>query len=152
MGDDMQNLENYEFGRISSIDDEYSFYAKMGYFFSSPNVRRDCGGYPLNNGPLYHWFVVYHIKDKNHILGFISIEETSFIIHIREGYIRREMRGLGLFKKLMHCVLEYIDIQEKNASVRIVMTQQKYLKPLGFEVTYLRGNWVSMTRKSNDKK
>lgn len=147
----MQDLENYEFCRISSSEDEYTFYAKMGYFFSSSRVRRECGGYALNNSSLYHWFVVCHKNDRNRILGFISIEETSFMIHIREGYVRREVRGLGLFKKLKQCVLDYVDAQGKNVSVRIMLAQQKYLRPYGFVVTYFRGNWVSMTRKANDK-
>ncbi|MDI2457121.1 hypothetical protein [Pseudomonas aeruginosa] len=34
-----------------SFDDEAAFFASMGRFFASARVRRECGGYPLSDGP-----------------------------------------------------------------------------------------------------
>ncbi|WYX62888.1 hypothetical protein WJ971_12965 [Achromobacter xylosoxidans] len=39
-------LKHYAFEQLRSYDDEPAFFALMGRFFASANVRRDCGGYP----------------------------------------------------------------------------------------------------------
>ncbi|MFU4343144.1 hypothetical protein ACM73M_22540 [Pseudomonas aeruginosa] len=41
-----------------SLDDEAAFFACMGRFFASARVRRECGGYPLSDGPYHRWFVL----------------------------------------------------------------------------------------------
>ena len=41
-----------------SFDDEAAFFASMGRFFASARVRRECGGYPLSDGPYHRWFVL----------------------------------------------------------------------------------------------
>lgn len=43
----------------SSFDDEAAFFASMGRFFASARVRRECGGYPLSDGPYHRWFVLW---------------------------------------------------------------------------------------------
>lgn len=59
---------------LRSLDDEAAFFALLGRFFASPGVRRACGGYPLNDGPRYRWFVAQCRRDGR-ALAFISIEE-----------------------------------------------------------------------------
>ena len=51
-------LKHYDFLLLRSYDDEAAFFAQMGRFFASATVRRDCGGYPLNDGPRHRWFIV----------------------------------------------------------------------------------------------
>ena len=77
-------LKHYDFLLLRSYDDEAAFFAQMGRFFASATVRRDCGGYPLNDGPRHRWFIVrrhHHAR----VLGFISIELQSGAVRIAEG-------------------------------------------------------------------
>ncbi|WP_230851208.1 hypothetical protein [Ralstonia solanacearum] len=89
-------LTEFNFLTLRSFDDEAAFFALLGRFFASPGVRRECGGYPLNDGPRYRWFVAQCRRDRR-ALAFISVEEQAGLVRIRNGYVRPEARGRGLF-------------------------------------------------------
>ena len=111
-------LKHYDFLLLRSYDDEAAFFAQMGRFFASATVRRDCGGYPLNDGPRHRWFIVrrhHHAR----VLGFISIELQSGAVRIRDGYVRPEARQLGLFRALRQRVLDHIDELDQPCTVRV---------------------------------
>ncbi|RMH94855.1 N-acetyltransferase [Lysobacter pythonis] len=144
----MISLENCEFLQLRSSDDEAAFFALMGRFFASATVRRECGGYPLNDGPRYRWFIV---KDKHQarVLGFISVERQPDVIRIRECYVRSEARGHGLFRVLRQQVLDYIDDLELGCTMRVPEGCAAYLTPYGFQVRSARGRWVSLVRSTH---
>ncbi|MEK0246844.1 GNAT family N-acetyltransferase [Raoultella sp. BAC10a-01-01] len=144
----MDGKGTYEFFQLRSVDNENLFFSNMGYFFASPAVRRECGGYPLNNGPMYRWFVVRRAEDER-VLGFISIEHRSDIIRIREGYLRPEARGRGLFSELMRRVLDYVDQHMLDATTRVTQPSAELLQPYGFSTRASRGCWVTLERKAH---
>ncbi|HGP0202316.1 TPA: N-acetyltransferase, partial [Pseudomonas aeruginosa] len=78
-----------------SFDDEAAFFASMGRFFASARVRRECGGYPLSDGPYHRWFVLRRLGDTR-ILGFVSLEQHPDVVRLRDAYLRAEARGRGL--------------------------------------------------------
>ncbi|MDF5936479.1 hypothetical protein P4126_27660 [Pseudomonas aeruginosa] len=77
-----------------SFDDEAAFFASMGRFFASARVRRECGGYPLSDGPYHRWFVLRRQGDTR-ILGFVSLEQHPDVVRLRDAYLRAEARGRG---------------------------------------------------------
>ncbi|WP_231852666.1 MULTISPECIES: GNAT family N-acetyltransferase [Pseudomonadota] len=141
----MTLFAKYDFTQIRSADGEAAFFSHMGYFFASPSVRRECGGYPLNDGPLYRWFIVRR-KGEARVLGFISIEQRSDIVRLREGYLRAEARGRGLFGELRRQVLEHVDGLGLSCTARVQQTAAKFLEPHGFNVQSSRGSWVTLER------
>jgi len=114
----MMTPMEFEFSVLRSIDDEAHFFALLGRFFSSPFVRRECGGYPLNDGPFYRWFVAMH-KGERRVAGFASIEHKGSVLMWREGYVRAEARGRGLFRALRTNVLEYVDQHKLHCTTRV---------------------------------
>ncbi|THF67558.1 N-acetyltransferase [Pseudothauera nasutitermitis] len=137
--------EHCEFVQLRSADDEAAFFAQMGRFFASATVRRECGGYPLNDGPRYRWFIV-RLKGQARVLGFISIEQQADVVRIREGYVRAEARGLGLFRALRGQVLDYVDGLGLDCTMRMPEACARFLAPHGFQVRSTRGRWVTLVR------
>ncbi|HEE9967760.1 TPA: hypothetical protein R8G41_004804 [Citrobacter freundii] len=144
----MSSLEDYQFEQIRSYDDESAFFARMGRFFSSAMVRRECGGYPLNDGPRYHWFIVSS-KTEARVLGFISIEHQGDVIRIRDGYMRVEARKRGLFRQLRRQLLEYIDEMGLPAIACVPLPYVPFMMPYGFRIQTTRGNWATLRRNKN---
>lgn len=144
----MNEQNDYQFAQLRSVEDESAFFAQMGYFFASPGVRRECGGYPLNDGPLYRWFIVQR-RYEARVLGFISIEQRSDIVRIREGYLRPEARGRGLFRELRGRVLAHIDRLDVGCTARVPQSCVELLQPYGFNVQSARGNWVTLGREAH---
>jgi hypothetical protein len=144
----MIRLENCEFAQLRSYDDEAVFFAQMGRFFASATVRRDCGGYPLNDGPRYRWFVVRN-KGGKRVLGFISVEHQSQGIRIRNGYLRAEARKQGLFRELRRQVFDYIDGLGLDCTLNTPQTSVPFLLPHGFYIQTTRGAWVMLKRNAH---
>ncbi|MDF3836213.1 transcriptional regulator [Cupriavidus basilensis] len=141
----MKPFVDYEFMDLRSFDDEALFFALMGRFFASPRVRRDCGGYPLNDGPLYRWFVALRRADRR-VAGFISIEEQPDVVRIRDGYVRPEARGRGLFGELRRRVLIHIEALGVSATTRVPEPSVRYFEPHGFCIRSTRGQWVMLEK------
>ncbi|ABR81666.1 N-acetyltransferase [Pseudomonas aeruginosa] len=131
-----------------SFDDEAAFFASMGRFFASAQVRRECGGYPLSDGPYHRWFVLRRLGDPR-VLGFISLEQRADSVRLRDAYLRAEARGLGLFRILRERVLEHVDQLGLACTVRAPQASARFLEPHGFILHSSRGSWVTLTRKAN---
>lgn len=144
----MIRLEHCEFVQLRSYEDEAAFFTQMGRFFASATVRRDCGGYPLNDGPRYRWFVVRR-KGDSRVLGFISIEHQPQGVRIRNGYLRAEARRRGLFRELRRQVLDYVDGLGLACLLSVPQGSAPYLLPHGFRIQTTRGAWVTLKRNIN---
>jgi GNAT superfamily N-acetyltransferase len=140
--------EDYEFIHLRSVDNEAAFFARMGHFFASATVRRECGGYPLSDSPRHRWFVVQR-KGDTCVLGFISIEQQSNAVRIRDGYLRPVARRHGLFRELLQQVLGYIDELGLACTTRVPQSCAKLLAPHGFHVLSTRGSWVTLERNAH---
>ncbi|CEJ16650.1 MULTISPECIES: N-acetyltransferase [Ralstonia solanacearum species complex] len=138
-------LTEFNFLTLRSFDDEAAFFALLGRFFASPGVRRECGGYPLNDGPRYRWFVAQCRRDRR-ALAFISVEEQAGLVRIRNGYVRPEARGRGLFRELRRRVLAHIEQREVTAVACLPATAAECLRPHGFIVRGTHGRWVTLEK------
>ncbi|MGV8400889.1 N-acetyltransferase [Pseudomonas aeruginosa] len=138
----------FEFVELRSIDDEAHFFSLLGRFFSSPSVRRECGGYPLNDGPFYRWFVAMHTRERR-VAGFASIEHKGDMLMWREGYVRAEARGRGLFRALRNNVLDYVDQHKLHCTTRVFTASVPLLEPYGFSIRGTRGKWVTLERQKH---
>jgi GNAT superfamily N-acetyltransferase len=141
-------LEDCEFVACRSIDDEAAFFAQMGRFFASATVRRECGGYPLNDGPRYRWLIARYMG-ATRVLGFISMDTLADRVRIREGYVRAEARGCGLFRELRRRTLEDIDRRGLACALRVPQACVPFLEPHGFHTHSTRGRWVNLERKAH---
>lgn len=144
----MTTLNQYDFLRLRSYEDEAAFFSQMGRFFASATVRRDCGGYPLNDSPRHRWFVVRR-RGQKRLLGFVGIELLTGAVRIRDGYIRPEARQRGLFRELRRQVLEYIDELGQPCTLRVPHDCVALLLPHGFRIQSSRGNWVTLKRNTH---
>ncbi|RMX07581.1 N-acetyltransferase [Corticibacter populi] len=132
-----------------SFDDESTFFAAMGRFFASPMVRRECGGYPLNDGPFYRWFILRSRHDRR-VLGFISVERQEKVLHLRQGYVRAEVRGIGLFRELLTQALAHADSAGLDCSTRVQCASAPFLEKYGFVIKTTRGEWITMYRSNKN--
>lgn len=144
----MDASPEYLFEELRALDDEASFFARMGRFFASPTVRRECGGYPLNDGPRYQWFIVSS-ADGSRVLGFISIEYQADAVRLRQAYLRADARKKGLFRELRRRVLAHIDALDVPAIAQVPESCAARLEPHGFQVQSTRGTWVKLTRSAH---
>ncbi|MCS9374930.1 hypothetical protein N1E56_27730, partial [Pseudomonas aeruginosa] len=131
-----------------SFDDEAAFFASMGRFFASARVRRECGGYPLSDGPYHRWFVLRRQGDTR-ILGFVSLEQHPDVVRLRDAYLRAEARGRGLFRTLRERVLGHVDQLGLACTTRAPQACARLLEPHGFAVHSTRGSWVTLMRKAH---
>ncbi|WP_238348431.1 N-acetyltransferase [Pseudomonas sp. RW10S2] len=141
----MIRLDDCRFALWRSSENEITFFAQMGRFFASRTVRRECGNYPLDDGPRYRWFVVQNAQ-ASHVLGFISVEHLGDRLHMRQGYVRPEARGVGLFRTLRDTVLAYADKQDLPLLTRIPTRCVPFLLAHGFTVQGERGTWTTLMR------
>lgn len=144
----MSSFGHFQITEMRSADDEAAFFAVMGRFFASAAVRKDCGGYPLNDGPAYRWFVA-HREPGPEILGFMGIEEQTDIVRIRYGYVCPEYRGNGLFRALRTQVLACADNLGAECFANVPQICVQPLAPYGFSAHSIRGNWVMLKRNAH---
>lgn len=140
------NIDEYECVWLKSLDDEAGFFALMGRFFASANVRRDCGGYPLCDNPRYLWLVIKH-RNSTRVLGFISVERVNGQARIRQAYLRPEERGQGLFRRLLRHVLDEADRLGLTCTTTVMKKDAPFLERGGFQIQSCRGQWIHMLRK-----
>lgn len=140
--------DSFEITQMRSADGEAAFFSVMGRFFASAAVRRDCGGYPLNDGAGYRWFVA-RCTPKAEVLGFVGVERQADIFRIRYGYVCPEIRGNGLFRALRMAVLAYIDDLGAESWASVPETCVQPLAPYGFITHSTRGSWVTLKRNAH---
>jgi len=136
--------------QLCSHRNEAQFFATLGHFFACPKVRRDCGGYPLNDGPLYRWFVIRRNANAP-VLAFASVQPQGTTLHWREAYVTPEARQQGLFRALRQRVLDHADQHHLDCTTRVRDAHAPRLLPYGFNVLGARGKWITLQRKYHDQ-
>ncbi|CAB5673416.1 Uncharacterised protein [Delftia tsuruhatensis] len=145
----MSPLTSCDFQVLRSAQDEQAFFSCMGRFFASPDVRRECGGYPLNDGPSFQWFVARQPGSRA-VLGFISVEQSRAGMRIRHAYVLPQARGQGLFRELRRRVLAHADAQRQACRACVPQEGAAWLAPFGFHVLSRRGGWVTLVRNAHE--
>ncbi|MGC0113477.1 hypothetical protein NQS38_19355 [Ralstonia pseudosolanacearum] len=68
------------------------------------------------------------------------------VVRIRQGYVRPEARGRGLFRELRGRVLAHIEQLQATAVARLPAAAAEHLQPYGFIVSGTRGRWVILEK------
>lgn len=132
---------------MSSSADGEKLFAKIGRYLASPEVRRDCGGYPLNDGADYHWLLALNKRDLKPC-GFLSFEHTAKSVHIHAAYIDPAARGTGVYRELLRQCLHYVDHHKVDAIATVQEASAAALCRNGFKETGRRGSWIRIERKT----
>ena len=138
---------NFTTKMLTSSADEAGFFAKLGRYFASPEVRKECGGYPLNDGPEYRWLVASNKRDLR-VIAFLSFEHKADEIILHNGYVDPEWRGKSAFKELLRQCLSYADHNHLPVRGNLMAASAAALKAHGFKSLSTRGNWVKIERKA----
>lgn len=136
---------NYSTKMMSGKTDGEKLYAKIGRWLGSPDVRRECGGYPLNDGTDYRWLIAMNKRDLSPC-GFISFEHKPHGIVIYHGYVDPEHRGRGVFRELLRQCLSYADHNHMTATTTQRVDAAVALGILGFVESGRRGAWIKFDR------
>jgi GNAT superfamily N-acetyltransferase len=131
---------------LHSGADEAGFFGKIGRYFASPQVRRECGGYPLNDGPDYRWLIATNKRDLRAV-GFLSFEHKTAEVILHDGYVEPEWRGKGVFRELLRQFLHYADHHHLPVRGNLMATSAAALEKHGFKAVGGRGSWIKVERK-----
>ena len=130
------------FRQLRASDDEEKFYAKMGKFFASRQVRKSLGGYPLDNELDWIWIVAIE-KRSFSIVGFISIDTTSKQhLVIRSLYTTQEHQEVA--RPLLDKAVHLSKYEVKALESMVMESQVELFTQAGFEVKSTRGKWKRM--------
>jgi GNAT superfamily N-acetyltransferase len=136
---------NYHFKLMSTSADEREFYGKMGKFFASKTVRKETGGYPINNEPDWQRIVAME-KRRFEIVGFINMEPRDDSLFIHDYYVVAEHRGKGIFSELIKKAAYYASAEKKQLVASVNKKLQKAFEGRGFEAEREKGVWLTMRR------
>lgn len=128
--------------RMSSVADEREFYATLGKFFASKEVRKALGGYPLNNDETHSWFVAFR---NGGVVGFVSLEP--------KGPGRAEVHAVWVdpaeAPELAGRLVVAAKTWAREAGIgelfgRFLPAQADLLKPAGFVQVGAKGRWQEL--------
>ena len=134
---------SYVVKMMSQADGE-KLYAKIGRWLGSPTVRRECGGYPLNDGETYIWLVAMNKRDLTPC-GFISFEHGACVV-LHHGYVDPAHRSKGVFGELLRQCLAYADHHHLSISTTQQGKSSEALAKHGFAEVGRRGAWIKLER------
>ena len=121
------------------------FYSKLGYLFASRNIRKELGGYPLNNEDNWQWIVATKQDD---VVGFIALEPKKKSIYIDSFYVFEKYRSKGIFQAMLDMALKLYDNDEITVSCQ--QTIKDVFEKNNFVQSGQKGrSWVNMRRKPN---
>ena len=129
---------------------DQKFYAKMGHFFASRKIRKEIGGYPLNNEDDWIWMVATE-KHRLNVAGFICIEPTKNGLLMHDCFVESEYRGNGVFATLLEKVIYYAEFEKKDLYASVNEKMQQVFEKRGFDIVGKRGQWLTMGRPRDEK-
>lgn len=138
---------NFVIKLMSSASDGEKLYAKIGRYLGSPHVRRECGGYPINDGMDYRWMVALEKRGLTPC-GFLNFEITQKGAVLHNGYVDAKHRGQGIFREMLRQALATIDHAKASVTTTVLPASAEYLIKHGFSEIGRRGTWIKIERKS----
>ena len=113
--------------------DKSYFYSLMGESFALKSVRKEAPY--LDNEPGRVWFVAIQNKPVKHVIGFVSLQEETTKIILKNDYVYPEYRRKGVYNALNEKRLEYAKSFGKPIAITAIKECSNYYKRLGFKIT-----------------
>jgi GNAT superfamily N-acetyltransferase len=130
--------------KMTSASDGEALFALIGHYLASPVVRRELGGYPINDSDAHIWFVA---NNKGRAVGFLSIEQAKTHLILRDGYVAESARGQGYFSALRNAALAYADKEGMPITAMVLDESRAAFAKHGFRRTgKSRGRWTEIRR------
>jgi GNAT superfamily N-acetyltransferase len=137
---------HYKIMRVS--DGEDKFYSKLGKFFASKIVRKEIGGYPMDNESEWVWIVAQEKRNFN-IVGFVSIAPNikTSQFELRVFYVENEYRRQGIASTLLNKAEHFA----KSEGFITVTTNVPYgvreiMERRGYKAVRERGKWANLVK------
>lgn len=122
-------------------------FSKIGPWLASPDVRREIGGYPVNDGPDYQWVVASGKRDLKAI-GFLNFEHKPDRIILHHAYVIPERRDEGVFREMLRQCISYADHHRLPSQTTAQQDCAKTLSRRGFKRVGNKGSWIKLERKA----
>lgn len=139
-----RKMDKIEYKTISSKNKD--FYAKMGRFFASRQLRNELGGYAISNEDEYFWVVAEYRKE---IIGFVGVEPKTKGHDIQAFYVVEKYRKQGIMDNMMREVLR---LCSGLITVTVPKSMKSMLKKYSFVAAKEKGkNWINMRRENDEQ-
>lgn len=131
---------------MRAADEGEKFYAKLGRFFASKEVRKEVGGYPIDNDPEWTWIIAQE-KRTFGVVGFISLAPNKDTLEIRVFYVEGKYRKQRIATTLIEKAEHFAKHEGlKHVSANVTKEGQIVLEKMGYTVTRERGSWRVMKK------
>lgn len=132
---------------MTSAKQGRELFGHIGRFLASADVRKELGGYPINDGPDYVWLIALRKRSMT-CVGFLSYEITPEKATLRYTYVEEAHRGNGVFREMRRQFLALVDSAGVVAHATVCGDRAAAaLKTYGFSpVGKPRGDWIRMVR------
>lgn len=130
---------------MTAAQDEAKFYGKIGHYFASRAVRKELGGYPMNNEPDWPWLIAIE-KQRFEVVGFVCIEPFDDYFMIHDCYVNEDYRGKGIFKTMINKVSHYAKTENKYLRTCAFEKVKPIFEKVGFIATKQNGQWHLMKK------
>lgn len=139
-------MTDFHYKIMRAAEDGEKFYAKVGHFLASKAVRKEIGGYPIDNEPDWTWIVAQE-KRTFGVVGFISLAPAGDTLEIRVFYVEEKYRKQHVATTLIEKAEHYAKHEGYKAiSANVTGAGHALLEKLGYVAVRERGNWRIMKK------
>jgi len=127
------SLQDISVKIFEGLYDKSTFYSLMGESFALKSVRKELPY--LDNEPGRIWFVaVLKNQNNNTVVGFVSLQEKTSKIVMKNDYVYPEFRKNGVYNLLNEKRLAYAQKYDKPLSILATKNFTSYYQRLGFVI------------------
>jgi len=133
-----------EVKKYRSMENKKKFFGLMGEFFASKEVRKELGGYPMNDDVNYVWFVLQ--KANGDVMGFLSMEDKKDKTIIHDFYMIHKFRKKGFFRMILNEAIKYAEERKLPIEVKVLEDVVNIFKNRGFKEVNKKGKWYTLKK------
>jgi GNAT superfamily N-acetyltransferase len=137
-------MPEYKFMVRRRADGEEAFFAKMGRFFASTDVRKEMGGSALSDLPNSHWLTFSNGDGR--VVAFLLVDIVDKHMRVKDGYVEPDHRGHQLLARLIEHAVDIAASNEMNVLARVRKAARKHFKTTNFKKVSESGDWVSLEK------
>lgn len=141
-------MSNIHYKMMMAAENPEKFYGKLGRFLASRQVRKEIGGYPINNEDDWPWLVAIETRTFS-VIGFMSMEPAKHNLMIHDYYVVEPYRNQRVFDTLLEKAIHYADFEKTSLYASVREPLQAIFEKRGFSVVCSRGQWLTMGRVYN---